>query len=226
VLGDSFANIYSSSDLGWGTGAGFVETLSYLLQRPVDRITRNGDGAYATRQELARQLRREDETGANHDRLNGKQLVIYQFAMRELQFGQWRELRLRSFPKAMGDATGLRKVRGEVAAITKPPPPRTVPYPDAIIAMHLMRVENVSPENLSLENTVIRSEIVVFAWGMRENQWTSAARVSVGDSIEMNLRPWSDVENQYGRFARIELDDPELRLIDLPTYWSDEMTVR
>ncbi|MCX6996924.1 MAG: hypothetical protein NTV49_07525, partial [Kiritimatiellaeota bacterium] len=35
VLGDSFANIFSLPSLGWGSSAGFVEQLSYALQRPV-----------------------------------------------------------------------------------------------------------------------------------------------------------------------------------------------
>ena len=53
VLGDSFSNIYSLEAMGWGEGAGFVEQLSYALQRPLDRITRNDNGSYATREFLA-----------------------------------------------------------------------------------------------------------------------------------------------------------------------------
>lgn len=81
VLGDSFSNIYSLASMGWGEGAGLVEHLSYLLQRPVDRIVQNDQGAYATRELLRR---------AGHDRLSGKRVVIYQFAARELTIGDWR----------------------------------------------------------------------------------------------------------------------------------------
>ena len=49
VLGDSFSNIYSLGAMGWGEGAGFIEQLSYALQRPLDRITRNDNGSHATR---------------------------------------------------------------------------------------------------------------------------------------------------------------------------------
>ena len=34
VLGDSFSNIYTLESMGWGTSAGFVEQLSYVLRRP------------------------------------------------------------------------------------------------------------------------------------------------------------------------------------------------
>jgi hypothetical protein len=81
VLGDSFSNIYSLASMGWGEGAGLVEHLSYVLQRPVDRIVQNDQGAYATRELLRR---------AGDDRLSGKRVVIYQFAARELTIGDWR----------------------------------------------------------------------------------------------------------------------------------------
>jgi alginate O-acetyltransferase complex protein AlgJ len=70
--------------MGWGEAAGLVEHFSYALQRPVDRIVQNDDGAYATRD-----LLRRDAGGAS-DRLAGKRIVIWQFAVRELAFGDWR----------------------------------------------------------------------------------------------------------------------------------------
>jgi alginate O-acetyltransferase complex protein AlgJ len=82
VLGDSFSNIYSLESMGWGTSAGFVEQLSYALRRPVDRIVQNDQAAFATREMLAR------DTG----RLQTTRVVVYQFAERELAFGDWRIL--------------------------------------------------------------------------------------------------------------------------------------
>jgi hypothetical protein len=84
LLGDSFTNIYSQSDLGWGTGAGLAEQLSYYLGRPVDRLALNSGGALNTRQRLAQDL------ATGNDRLAGKKVVVYQFAMRELAIGDWR----------------------------------------------------------------------------------------------------------------------------------------
>jgi len=84
VLGDSFANIYSLASMGWGDSAGLVEQLSYVLARPVDRIVQNDDGAFATRAMLQR---------SGPDRLAGKRVVVWQFAARELAFGDWKVLR-------------------------------------------------------------------------------------------------------------------------------------
>ena len=84
VLGDSFSNIYSLPSMGWGEAAGLVEHLSFALQRPVDRITQNDDGAYATRDLLVR------EASGAADRLAGKRVVVWQFATRELAIGDWR----------------------------------------------------------------------------------------------------------------------------------------
>lgn len=80
VLGDSYSNIYSLESMGWGTSAGLVEQLSYVLRRRVDRLTQNDEAAFATRLMLAR----------DPDRLKGKRVVIYQFAARELAFGDWK----------------------------------------------------------------------------------------------------------------------------------------
>jgi alginate O-acetyltransferase complex protein AlgJ len=84
LLGDSFSNIYSQAELGWGAGAGLAEQLSFHLQRPVEKIALNAGGAYASRQ----MLRRQSLTSRNP--LRGKKVVVYQFAVRELAMGDWR----------------------------------------------------------------------------------------------------------------------------------------
>lgn len=84
LLGDSFTNVYSEDGLGWGRSAGLAEQLSYFLGRPVDRIAINAGGAHTTREALARALRSDPR------RLDGVELVVYQFAARELSQGDWR----------------------------------------------------------------------------------------------------------------------------------------
>ncbi len=83
LLGDSFTNVFSDASLGWGQGAGLAEQLSYHLSRPVDRIARNAGGSNAARRALV------DALLADPDRLSSKIVVIYQFATRELAFGDW-----------------------------------------------------------------------------------------------------------------------------------------
>lgn len=88
LLGDSFSNIYSLGAMGWGENAGFAEQISYYLQSPLDTICVNAGGASATRQKLVQELRR------GNDRLRGKRIVIYEFAMRDLAAGDWKLLDL------------------------------------------------------------------------------------------------------------------------------------
>jgi alginate O-acetyltransferase complex protein AlgJ len=59
--------------------------LSYALARPVDRLAQNDDAAFATRAMVA----------GDPARLTGKRVVVYQFATRELAFGDWRILPVR-----------------------------------------------------------------------------------------------------------------------------------
>jgi SGNH hydrolase-like domain, acetyltransferase AlgX len=87
LLGDSFCNIYSLEPMGWGESAGFAEHLSHALgDNPLDCILRNSDGAFATREILSREL------ALGRDRLAGKKIVLWEFAVRELAFGDWKLL--------------------------------------------------------------------------------------------------------------------------------------
>jgi alginate O-acetyltransferase complex protein AlgJ len=88
VLGDSFSNIYSLASMGWGDAAGLVEHLGRALNRPIDRIVENDNGAYATRDRLRRDL------ASGTDRLRGKRVVVLQFAARELASGDWKLIEL------------------------------------------------------------------------------------------------------------------------------------
>jgi alginate O-acetyltransferase complex protein AlgJ len=88
LLGDSFTNIYSARQMGWGEGAGLAEHLAYHLGQPVDWIARNDAGAHATREMLSSQL------ALGRNRLAGKRIVIWQFAARELALGDWRSVTL------------------------------------------------------------------------------------------------------------------------------------
>lgn len=205
-LGDSFSNIYSLAGMGWGDSAGFVEHLSAELARPIDKIVINAGGAGATRQALVQELNR------GHDRLAGKRVLVYQFATREVFSGDWKLLsipsdkaRQRSAMSIAGDLT----VTATIKAKTEPPMPRTVPYAECIIALHL---ENIDTSNLP-------EEFVVFLWGMRENQWTDAATFKVDQKVKLRLRPWNSVEAAYGSYNRKELENEEAWLLDI--YWGE-----
>jgi alginate O-acetyltransferase complex protein AlgJ len=91
LLGDSFSNIFSLEGMNWGKAAGFAEHLSYHLGRPVDSITKNAGGAFASRVQLAKFMKGED-------RLAGKKVVVYEFSMRDLDQGDWKMITLPTPP--------------------------------------------------------------------------------------------------------------------------------
>jgi len=207
LLGDSFTNIYSLGAMGWGEGAGLAEQLSYALQEPVDRIALNAGGARAAREALAQALARGE------DRLAGKDVVIYTFAARELFSGDWRvfDMPCVSAPPVAPVAARL-VVDAVVAARSTPPAPRSVPYPDCIIALHATDIQPVGPPTLP-------AEAVVFMWGMRDDAWTPAAGIDVGSRVRLGLTPWADVEGEYGSYSRRELEDEDTWLLDV--YWGE-----
>jgi alginate O-acetyltransferase complex protein AlgJ len=88
LLGDSFSNIYSLEGMNWGEASGFAEQLSFALRRPVDSIINNAGGSHVTRERLVTELKR------GKDRLAGKRVVVWEFAMRDLLIGDWKILDL------------------------------------------------------------------------------------------------------------------------------------
>jgi alginate O-acetyltransferase complex protein AlgJ len=206
LLGDSFSNIYSLGALGWGESAGFAEHLSRALGgRPLDTILRNSDAAFATREILSRELAR------GRDRLAGKKLVVWQFAERELAFGDWKMLEMklgepvpaRFFVPKTGEAVVMN---GTVEAISNVPRPGSVPYADHILALHLA---DLSPEGSDASQGL---EALVYIESMRDNVLTPAARFRPGDRITLRLRSWGDVADKYEKINRSEIDDLAVQL--------------
>jgi alginate O-acetyltransferase complex protein AlgJ len=204
VLGDSFSNVYSLGAMGWGEAAGFVEQLSYALQRPVDCILRNDNGAFSTREILRNQLNR------GRDRLKGKRVVVYQFAVRELAVGDWRLLDLK-----LGTAVPSRffcpppghtvTARATVASVSPVPKPGSVPYRDHILAIHLIDLELA-------DESAPHGQAVVYLWSMQDNVLTDAAHYHPGQTVEIKLLTWSDVSDELDRINRSELQDQQLML--------------
>ncbi|HAA48152.1 MAG TPA: hypothetical protein DCE43_00420 [Planctomycetaceae bacterium] len=199
LLGDSYTNIYSYDAMGWGKSAGFAEQLSWHLQRPVDRIARNADGAHATRRQL----------GDDTNRLTNTRVLVWQFAVRELSGGDWPLVHIGAPPHVPDSTKPLSGTfyRGTVLATSGVPAPGTVPYRDAVLSLHVK--DNSGGQR------------ILFCMGMKNNKLTSAARLKPGDTLTARLIPWTTVQETRGRLNRIELDDPDFRLLELPTYWGD-----
>ncbi|MEL7060097.1 MAG: hypothetical protein AAGN46_08750 [Acidobacteriota bacterium] len=88
LLGDSFTNVFAESRLGWGEAAGLAEQMSFHLGRPLDRLA--VDDGSAT--EVRRRLAALERDGAG--RLDRKRVIVWQIAVRELSFGDWRTVDL------------------------------------------------------------------------------------------------------------------------------------
>ena len=209
VLGDSFSNVYSHDAMGWGFSAGFIEHLSYHLQRPVDRLVRNDDGAFATRAMLRHDL------ACGRDRLKAKRVVVWQFAARELAAGDWRLLDMdvrhapeRSFltPRAGSEVL----VTGTVESVSSVPKPGRVPYKDYIMALHVRDLRHG-------DRQLGKDHALIYTWGMRHNEWTPMAYVRPGQIVRMRVKSWYDMGEEYERINRGELDGEDILLA--PPCW-------
>lgn len=213
LLGDSFSNIYSLEPMGWGEASGLAEHLSLALGLPIDAICRNDAGSHATREMLAKELQR------GNDRLAGKKVVVWEFAARELAFGDWKLLPLELGEGGTADfytpkAGRTTAVQGTIRAISFVPRPGSVPYKDHIFSLHLTGIASAD------DPAAAGKEAVVFAWSMRDNQATPAARHRVGDTVHLRLQPWTDVAVKYEAINRSEIDDDHVRLAD-PAWMAD-----
>ena len=212
LLGDSFANIFSSEALKWGTCGGLAETIGAMIGHPVDAIIRNDAGAFATRQLLANELKR------GNDRLTGKKIVVWEFAIRELANGDWKMIELPQVknngsaaptapePPATGEFVTLAETLETDAAVLKisaVPRPNSAPYKDHVASLHLALDDG--------------KQALVYAVSMRDNVWTDAARLRVGDKIKIKLEPWEKRESEFGSWNRSEFDDENLLLAE-PLY--------
>ena len=212
LLGDSFTNVYSLAALGWGQGAGFAEQLSVALDRPVDRLSQNDDGAGAPRRLLAAALIR------NPTRLAHTRVVVYQFATRELSQGNWHTVHLA--PSTNSSALALwaptagdtATVVATIAAIGTVPRPGTVPYRDHIVAIHLTNIDQLAgPEPGA------RRDALVYARSMIDNELTEIAAYRPGDGIQLRLEPWAAVAPELDGITRAELEN--MALIRAVPWW-------
>lgn len=215
LLGDSYTNVFSLPEMNWGTAAGLAERLSFALHRPVDRIAQNDGGSHAVRQALYQQLARGE------DRLSGKRVVIWEFAARELAFGDWKsfpmpDITARRTPSDESSSAGQILVTARVRDAAGAPEPGSVPYRDAVSAVHFDSVHG-------LKGHFEHGEIIAYIWGLRDNRRTPVASYVPNQNVTLRLTPWKEVRDKYERFNRIELDDPDFKLIDLPVYWAEEI---
>ena len=99
---------------------------------------------------------------------------------------------------------------GVIQEISRPPKPGSVPYRDLIICIHLNGIKDFPV-----------SEVLVFLHGMKNNALTSANQLKAGDTIQLEVVPWSAVEDQYGSINRKELSGPAANIEEI--FWSESV---
>jgi len=109
-----------------------------------------------------------------------------------------------------GKADGL-VITGRIAARALTPKPGSVPYKDCLIALQITDIKGG-------DGTVNAPNIVVYVWGMRDNQLVDGA-FAVGQTIRLKLTPWGSVESKYGGLNRQELDSDES--LSWPSFWGE-----
>jgi len=79
-----------------------------------------------------------------------------------------------------------------------------VPYKDHIVSVHLVSLQRA-------DGVESGSDAVVYLTSMKDNVWTSAARLREGSTIRLKLRPWSEAAPDLERINRSELADVQLQ---------------
>ena len=208
LLGDSYTNIYSAGDLGWGTQAGLAERVSHWLGAAVDRLSRNDAGALEARRMLAAEAAQDPAW------LAGKDVVVWQLSLREVMNGDWRPVDQprKDSAKAAGflmvPAGESREVIATVAGFGGVPRPGATPYRDYLTAVHLSDLQDADGKSLD-------AAALAYVFTMRDNQILSAAGLRIGDRVRARLVNYDEQSAQLDPLNRGELDDADLMLESL-----------
>jgi len=203
VVGDSYTNIYSAAELGWGSSAGFAEQLSHLLGFAVDRLARNDAGARAAREMVAA------EAGRDASWLAGKKVVVWPLAMREVANGDWSPV---DWPVARGGDGFLvvepgetKEVTATVAAVGPLPVPGNTPYADYLTAVHLTGIDGTG------------AQAVVYVRTMRDRQLMPADALRPGIKVRAKLASYQERAAALDSLNRGDLEDVAL-LLETPNF--------
>ncbi len=243
LLGDSFVNIYSKKDMGWGEYAGFSEHLALNLGMPIDVIAINDGGATTSRQSFARRP----------NALAGKKLVIWQFAVRDLTNpeSKWEIVKL-SPPKPepitqkkpqiemkseeekeekradiVEDQQAIEKpeeiqqtedqkltVIGEVLIVSSVPDPGKVAYTECLTYIKY-KVIKVEQGNYD------KPELIAVFWGMKDSKLMPPAHFKVGEKHRLVL----DELDKYEELSHVMQADDTGDYENTP-FWVLQMTKR
>jgi alginate O-acetyltransferase complex protein AlgJ len=216
VLGDSYTNIYSSEDLGWGESSGFAEHLSLALGYRVDKLARNDSGARAAREMLGAEAARVAGW------LDGKKVVVWVMAAREFVSGDWKPVPLPG-PGASAAMEFLVVPRGEsleveatVRAMGPLPEPGDTPYADYLTALHLSDMREAST------GREMAGDALAYIYTMRGRKPVRLPDLVEGARVKLRLSNYAENADTLDPLNRGELDDVEVMMQD-PNYaeWTE-----
>ena len=198
LLGDSFVNVFSKEDMGWGEHSGLAEHLALQLGIPIDVIAINDGGTTTSREKLARRP----------NALVGKKLVIWQFATRDLVNPE-SEWKIVDIPEPQKDVkTGTRHtaplhvIVAEVTKVSLVPDPGRVAYSECLTYIKY-RVIDVEQGEYSDE------DLIAVFWGMRDSKLMPAARFQVGEKHRLSLDLFENHEELSHIMQADDTDDYE-----------------
>jgi alginate O-acetyltransferase complex protein AlgJ len=203
VVGDSYTNIYSRADLGWGTSAGFAEQLSRRLGFAVDRLSRNDAGARSAREMVTA------EAAKNPGWLAGKKVIVWPLAMREVAAGDWSPVFWPEAAQAEGflvvEPGETREVSATVAAVGPLPEPGNTPYADFLTAVHLTGIDGTD------------AQAVVYVRTMQDRKLLSSEALRPGTTVRAKLLSYAERSGELDSLNRGELEDVAL-LLETPNF--------
>ena len=206
VLGDSYTNIYSSEDLGWGKSSGFAEHLSLSLGYRVDKLARNDSGARSAREMLAA------EDARHPGWLDGKKFVVWVMAAREFARGDWSHVAL--VPAQQADRTNFFvaapgqpvEVEAEVKSIGTLPASGATPYADYLTAVHLTGLRDVA------SGREMEGDALAYVFTMRNRRIEIPPGLNAGSRIKLRLSNYAEKSDKLDTLNRGELDDLDVMM--------------
>jgi len=203
VVGDSYTNIYSTEDLGWGASAGFAEQLSRRLGFDVDRLSRNDAGARSAREMVT------NEAARNPEWLAGKKVIVWPLAMREVAGGDWSAVdwpEVQAAEEFIVVASGETKdITATVAAVGPLPRQGDTPYADYLTAVHLTGIDGTG------------AQAVVYVQTMQDRRLLPSEALRPGTKVRARLFSYDERADELDSLNRGELEDVAL-LVETPNF--------
>ena len=105
------------------------------------------------------------------------------------------------------------EIEARIGDITHPPRPGTVAYRDAVVSLLLHDVR-------AIDGRAIDDELLIYALGMDDNNWTAFARFQAGEQIRLWIEPWTQVDDAYGSLQRLDITENMALILTLNEYWA------